>query len=283
VPCDGRSTPTSRVYISFHRESAQAKLMTTTMNFLSQPPYDVLWQFAICAALFHLVAMKLPQQADSALNVIPSSAGALILFAFFLYWRAIPFTEALYLYLWFNVLFVRLSSALLTTVFAGHHPANDIQYIFPTSSDSWVHLVYGHRYNICHEYRRTERVFQDKWTSETAKASVAGISVDQGGREVLYSRLESPVRKVICIALAILSTIRSLYSWKFASPDRLCIDQRNFGGWPTPSALSAKIHLTSHKSRITAESFADQPSPPKMSDDHCTTTIKAELLRRYIH
>jgi hypothetical protein len=136
--------------------------MMTTVQFLTtQPTLDVLWQFAIFAALFHIAVMKLPQQADSALNFILSSAVALAAFGLFLCFRAVPLYEALYLLLLFSVLFVRLSYALLTTVLAAHHSASAIQCIFQTSRGSWVLLVYGHRSNVFQEYLLKERVFQD--------------------------------------------------------------------------------------------------------------------------
>ena len=136
--------------------------MMTTVHFLTtQPALDVLWQFAIFAALVHIVVMKLPEQADSALNFIPSGLVAVVAFGLFLCWRAVAFSEALYLFPLFCVLFVPLSYALLTTVFAAHHSASDIQCIFQTSRGSWVLLVHGHGFNVFQDYILKERVFQD--------------------------------------------------------------------------------------------------------------------------
>ena len=134
----------------------------TTVHFLTtQPALDVLWQFAIFAALVHIVVTKLPEQADSALNFIPSSAVALAAFILFLCWRAVPFSKGIYLLSLFCVLFVRLPYALLTTVLAGHHSASAIQCILQTSRCSWVLLVYGHGFNVFQDYILKERVFQD--------------------------------------------------------------------------------------------------------------------------
>lgn len=142
------------------------------MDFLTtQPSFDVMWQFAISAALVHMVLMKFPQQPDSALNFIPSSANALGTFALFLYWRDLQFAEGCTLYILFIVLFVSLSDPLLTTVFFGYHPADTIQCIFPTSRHSWIVLVHGDRYNICQEYFHVERLFQNQWSSETAETT----------------------------------------------------------------------------------------------------------------
>ena len=134
----------------------------TTVHFLTtQPTLDVLWQFAIFAALAHIVLMKLPEQADSALNFIPSSVVAVAAFGVFLGWRAVPFFEAMYLLLLFDVLFVRLSYALLTAVVAGRRSASAIQCKLQTSRCSRVLLVYGHGFNVSQDYILKERVFQD--------------------------------------------------------------------------------------------------------------------------
>jgi hypothetical protein len=54
------------------------------MDFLTtQPAFDAMWQFAISAAILHLVLMKMPQQPDSALTVIPSFAVASPMFLLF--------------------------------------------------------------------------------------------------------------------------------------------------------------------------------------------------------
>jgi hypothetical protein len=134
---------------------------------------DVLWQFAIFAALVHIVVMKVPEQADSALNIIPSGAVAATAFGCFLRWRAVPLSEASYLFGLFCLLFVRLSYALLTTVFVGRRSASAIQCILQTSRCSRVLLVYGHGCNLSQNYILKERVFQDQRTSETAKTSRA--------------------------------------------------------------------------------------------------------------
>jgi hypothetical protein len=51
----------------------------------TQPVFDAMWQFAISAAILHLVLMKMPQQPDSALKIIPSTALASPMFLTFLY------------------------------------------------------------------------------------------------------------------------------------------------------------------------------------------------------
>jgi hypothetical protein len=137
--------------------------------FTTRSAFDLMCLFAIFAALCHLVVMKFPQQADSALQIIPSSAFALSGFALLLHWRAVSFAEAVALYLLFIALFVSPSHhPLLTTVSLGHRPADPIQCIFPTSRDSRVVLVYGDRYHVCQEYLHLERLFQGQWSSETA-------------------------------------------------------------------------------------------------------------------
>jgi hypothetical protein len=84
-------------------------IIMKTMDLLTaQPAFDAMWQFAISAAILHLGVMKMPQQPDSALKIIPWTAVASPMFLIFLYWRGVSLVEGIYLFFWFNVIFVRL-------------------------------------------------------------------------------------------------------------------------------------------------------------------------------
>jgi hypothetical protein len=84
-------------------------IIVKTMDPLTaQPAFDAMWQFAISAAILHLVLMKMPQQPDSALKIIPSTAVASPTFLIFLYLRGVSLQEGVYLFFLFNVIFVHL-------------------------------------------------------------------------------------------------------------------------------------------------------------------------------
>lgn len=137
----------------------------------TQPAFDAMWQLAICAATLHLVVMKMPQQADSALTVIPSIALALPTFLLFLYWRGVSLAEGLCLFSLFNVIFVSLCNPPADRVLVGGYFANHLQCIFPTSWDSWFVLVYGNGFNISVKYIYTARLFQYQWSPKTAETA----------------------------------------------------------------------------------------------------------------
>jgi uncharacterized protein YhhL (DUF1145 family) len=75
----------------------------------TQSTFDVAWQFAIFAAFVHLVLMKLPQQADSSLQILTSWSVALLGVVIFLVWRAVSLAEGVGLFALFNLTFVGLS------------------------------------------------------------------------------------------------------------------------------------------------------------------------------
>ena len=79
------------------------------MTIEAQSTFDVAWQFAIFVAFVHLVLMKLPQQADSSLQILKSWSVALLGVVIFLVWRAVSFAEGLGLFALFNLIFVCLS------------------------------------------------------------------------------------------------------------------------------------------------------------------------------
>ena len=75
--------------------------------------FNVLWQFAMWAALLHIIAMKVPQQPDSALKFIRSSLCVFPAFVVFLCWRRVSIAEGLCFVALFSVVFVHLLKRLL--------------------------------------------------------------------------------------------------------------------------------------------------------------------------
>jgi hypothetical protein len=100
-------SPPHNIESTDYRRSAGI-IMKTMELLTTQPVFDATWQFAISASILHLVLMKMPQQPDSALKFIPSTAVASPTFLIFLYWRGISLAEGFYLFSLFNVIFVRL-------------------------------------------------------------------------------------------------------------------------------------------------------------------------------
>jgi len=72
----------------------------------TQSTFDVVWQFAILAAFTHLLLMKLPQQADSSLQLLKSWSVASLGVLVFLVWGAVSLAEGLRLFSLFNIIFV---------------------------------------------------------------------------------------------------------------------------------------------------------------------------------
>jgi hypothetical protein len=77
------------------------------MEFLSTR--DVVWQFAIISAVLHLVLMKIPLQADSALRVLWSELAACAAVVLFAVWTRVSLGEGFLLLVLFNITFVCLS------------------------------------------------------------------------------------------------------------------------------------------------------------------------------
>lgn len=70
---------------------------------------DIVWQFAIVAAVLHLLLMKIPQQADSALRIIWSGLVACAAVLLFLRGTRVSLGEGFFLLVLFIIIFVRLS------------------------------------------------------------------------------------------------------------------------------------------------------------------------------
>ena len=83
---------------------------TNTMIMELMSTRDIVWQFAFLAAFLHLVQMKIPQQADSALRVIWSGLAACAAVLLFSVWTRVSLGEGCFLLLLFNLTFVCLSS-----------------------------------------------------------------------------------------------------------------------------------------------------------------------------
>jgi len=89
----------------------------------AQPVFDVVWQFAIFTAAVHLVLLKVPQQADSSLQIFKSWSVGMLGVLIFLAWRAVPLPKGVLSVLLFNTVFVSLYTTWLTTVAPGVCPS----------------------------------------------------------------------------------------------------------------------------------------------------------------